>query len=86
MSEPKRVLAYPGQCRNCMKKRPVVSIQRYGGGTYRRPGRWYRTSICRECVEQQAPYAAQVTHAGGTTSRYGAREILELAAAEWQEG
>ena len=42
--------AYPGQCRACERRRPVCSVSRSGGGTYRRGGRSYSSSICGECA------------------------------------
>jgi hypothetical protein len=42
--------AYAGQCRHCMTRGPVVGIARSGGGTYRRGGRSYSSSICGDCA------------------------------------
>ena len=39
-----------GTCRNCGKRREVRSARRFGGGNYRRPGRYYSSSICQECA------------------------------------
>lgn len=48
--------AWPGRCRRCNRKRDVYPVQRHGGGTYRRPGRFYSSSICAECVVELGPY------------------------------
>lgn len=42
--------AYPGRCRACEKRRDVFSTTRLAGGTYRRPPRWYNSSICGPCA------------------------------------
>lgn len=42
---------YEGTCRQCMRRRPVVSASRMGGGSYNRAQRRYSSSICVECAE-----------------------------------
>jgi len=44
---------YRVQCRDCMRRRPVEetgSVSRSGGGTYRRGGRSYHSTMCVECA------------------------------------
>lgn len=81
--QPQRVHTHAGRCCDCGRHRQVARIKRFGGGTYRRGGRWYDTSVCRDCIDQLVPYAEHATHAGATTSRFSARDVLRLAAAEW---
>lgn len=38
------------ECRHCDRIRPTRTAQRFGGGNYRRPGRWYNSAICQECA------------------------------------
>lgn len=42
--------ALTGQCRACMRRRPVVSVSRAGGGNYRRASGNRRSRICGECA------------------------------------
>lgn len=50
-----------GKCSECKRRRLVGSAQRYGGGDYRRPSRWYHTSICEECATRAIDYADTCT-------------------------
>lgn len=45
-----RLSAQPGTCSQCKRRRDVFPAQRYGGGNYRRPHRYYRSSVCAECA------------------------------------
>lgn len=48
----------PPRCTECKRRRDdVISAQRLGGGSYRRPHRWYRTTVCRECASGALDYA-----------------------------
>ena len=49
-SAPQVVTLPKGRCGQCERRRPVQTGQRFGGGTYRRPGRNYDTGICAECA------------------------------------
>jgi hypothetical protein len=57
---------YRYRCAECGRKRdpdkvPQLSVQRYAGGNYRTPPRWYDSSICLECAEGLLEYAAEAT-------------------------
>lgn len=60
-----------GQCRECMLRREVWPIMRRGGGTYRRGGRRYRSSICGPC----AVYLTE----NGWSSRFDTMELTRIA-------
>lgn len=60
-----------GTCRECMKRREVYSITRRGGGTYRRGGRSYSSSICGEC--------AIYLHDNGWDSRFSKLGLARIA-------
>lgn len=62
----------PGQCRYCMRRRPVYRITRRGGGTYRRGGRHYWSSICGECAIE--------LHTNGWSDRFSETGLAEIAA------
>lgn len=66
-----------GVCRSCEKRADVYPTQRTGGGTYRRGGRWYRSSICGDCVLRLLPNAQ--VHAGATTSRFSVLSLVKIA-------
>lgn len=40
------------KCRRCNRVRETATASRYGGGNYRRAGRWYRSQICLECASR----------------------------------
>lgn len=65
-----------GQCRNCMKRRDVFRISRFGGGNYRRAGRHTPTWICAECVLQLVPHLRM----DSSTSRYRSATLFDIAA------
>lgn len=54
-----------GVCRQCeSRSQQLVSASRTGGGTYRRPPREYRSSICLPCAKrllERAPTYAMAT-------------------------
>lgn len=55
-------------CRDCGKKesdkRILLSVRRYGGGNYRRPGRVQHSSICVECAMEMEDFAKQTEAEG----------------------
>lgn len=60
------------KCRYCMRARDVVyPIGRFGGGTYRRAGRYYRSSICGECAVH--------LHENGWSSRFDSTALARIA-------
>lgn len=70
-------MSAPGTCRYCLRRREVVGIQRKGGGSYRRPPRWYRSSICQRCVEDLLRYAGETTR---TVSGYSVSSLRDALA------
>lgn len=54
-----------GVCRQCeSRSKQLVTASRTGGGTYRRPSREYRSSICLPCAKrllENAPTYAMAT-------------------------
>ncbi len=43
----------PGRCNQCERfSKQLLYANRYGGGNYRRSGRYYRSSICKPCAER----------------------------------
>lgn len=74
---------FPGTCSECHKRREVYRIGRQGGGTYRRGGRHYWTSVCGPCAVTLAPYVG--THAGATVRGLSGRTLRQIAAAIEQE-
>ena len=48
---------HEGRCTECGRRRDVISASRLGGGNYRRPSRWYSTSVCLECAGSALDYA-----------------------------
>lgn len=76
------MIANPGTCRNCKRRRPVYPAQRFGGGSYKRGGRWYWSSLCGECAE------ALIQHAGAhqrTVSQWSVTSVRNIVAAERAE-
>lgn len=81
-----------GTCTYCKRRRDVAvlhPISRYGGGNYRRAGRWYRGSICGECAQSLIPHISfrSARDSDGweldtslTTSRYPSYSILRIVA------
>lgn len=62
----------------------MFPASRFGGGTYRRPGRYYASSICEECASR---LLASVTPGHTKVSRWGIHSLKHaLAAAERQRG
>ena len=53
-----------GKCGQCGMRREVKDVSRHGGGTYRRAGRMYDSSICQECAHSLLPRVGrgQTTH------------------------
>ena len=76
---------YQGRCSYCGKRGEVFRIQRYGGGNWRRAGRWYSTSIHAECAASLMGY---VNPGQSQMSRYGTHSLRTIAAtlAADQEG
>ena len=37
----------------------TFSVSKFGGGSYRRPGRYYRAVICRFCIEEMMEYVTK---------------------------
>jgi hypothetical protein len=54
-----------GVCRQCEERsKQIVTANRTGGGTYRRPPRQYQSSICLPCAKrllERAPTYAMAT-------------------------
>lgn len=49
------------KCRQCEQRvdpSEVQHLSRFGGGTYRRPGRFYRAPLCNNCILDMAPGAS----------------------------
>lgn len=68
--------SHPGTCRHCLLRREVFSIQKQGGGSYKRRSRWYRSSICGQCAVALLAYAG--THAGASQHGFGASSLLDI--------
>ncbi len=64
------------RCAHCGRKRPTYGIGRFGGGTYRRGGRTYWSSICGECATDLLEY---VTPGQSSTSRYSVVSLRHIA-------
>lgn len=47
----------PGTCRDCLRRRQVASVMRYGSGNYRTAGHWRSASICAPCATDIIEYA-----------------------------
>lgn len=69
----------PGVCRRCMKRRPVYPAQRMGGGSYKRGGRFYRSSLCGDCAETLIGYVAPHQR---TVSQWSVTSVQAIVAAE----
>jgi hypothetical protein len=63
-----------GVCRYCEKRlRELLTAYRTGGGTYRRPPREYRSSICLPCARELLVIAP--THAMATVEHWSVRSL-----------
>lgn len=68
--------AYPGQCRDCRRRRDVFSIQRKGAGAYNRGQRWYSSSMCGECAVAGLAYASPGVQTSSSWSVLGLERIV----------
>jgi hypothetical protein len=68
---------HEGQCRHCGRRREVASISRSGGGTYRRGGRSYSSSICIECAVSIVEFGG--THAMASSGGFDVSRCAEIA-------
>ncbi len=85
-----------GRCRHCeSRSKQLVTASRTGGGTYRRPSREYRSSICLPCAKRLLEHAptyamATVEHWSVRSLRYAVeraeQELAKAAASEPHEG
>ena len=82
-----------GVCRECeTRSKQLVTASRTGGGTYRRPPRQYRSSICLPCAKrllETAPtYAmATVNHWSVSSLKHAVEQAeKQIAAAAASEG
>jgi len=58
---------WEARCRSCGRRvHPLAAcdVSRFGGGSYRRPGRWYRGQTCARCIE------GAVVHIGVADGRF----------------
>ena len=63
-----------GVCRYCeQRSKQIVTASRTGGGTYRRPPREYRSSICLPCAKQLLERAP--TYAMATVEHWSVRSL-----------
>lgn len=62
----------PGTCRYCGLRRDVFKLNRRGGGSWRRGGRSYRSSICGGCAVELVD--------GGWSDRFDTRALARIAA------
>lgn len=74
-----------GVCRQCeARSKQLVTASRTGGGTYRRPPREYRSSICLPCakrlLEKAPPHAMATVEHWSVRSLQRAVERAERAA------
>ena len=76
-SERRRLHAFPGTCRSCLRKRDVYAIRRSGGGTYRRGGRSYASSLCGECAVGMLQHCG--VHAAATHHGFSVTRIVDIA-------
>ena len=69
------------QCRACMRRRPeneVYDISRTGGGTFRRGGRSYRSSICIDCVCKGAGDRTEPDYGMQNWDRFPMRDLIRI--------
>lgn len=64
------------RCPNCKRRRDTYPIRRSGGGTYRRGGRSYASSVCEECATTALAYAS--FHAGASSDGYSVLSLARL--------
>ena len=67
------------QCRQCMRRRPsdeCTTVTRHGGGTYRRAGRRYNTTICIGCIIELIGERTERRHAMETVDRFSFRSLV----------
>lgn len=69
-----------GQCRSCMRRREVHRAQRKGGGTYRRGGRFYWSSICEPCARSLLDGVGEGQSSVSRWSVRGLRYVVEVVA------
>ena len=69
------------KCRDCGRKvglNQLESVSRFGGGNYRRGGRYFTGQTCVRCIEGTLYYAevrdGKIT--GGDTSRYATYQLV----------
>lgn len=63
-----------GRCRHCeARSKQLVTASRTGGGTYRRPSREYRSSICLPCAKRLLERAP--TYAMATVEHWSVRSL-----------
>ena len=67
-----------GKCRNCLRRRETFTASRFGGGNYRRPGRFYSSQLCLECAEG---LLARIQPGHLTVSRWSNTSILQTVTA-----
>lgn len=66
----------PGRCAHCQRRRDVHRIGRTGGGTYRRGGRHYWSSICLDCAKSLLTYLG--SHAGATVNGFSGSALRRI--------
>jgi hypothetical protein len=65
-------------CRRCERRREDVHpCRRKGGGNYRRPHRWYSSSLCVPCARELAEH---ITPSTMTVSQWSVSGVRSLAA------
>jgi hypothetical protein len=73
-----------GVCRHCeSRSKQLVTVSRTGGGTYRRPSREYRSSICLPCAKRLLERAP--TYAMATVECWSVRGLRNAVARAEQE-
>lgn len=63
-------------CRGCRRRRRTYPMSRFGGGSYKRGGRWNPSSICAECAVEAMRYAP--LHAGASSSNWSVFSLERL--------
>ena len=77
-----------GRCSECKRRREVGRAQRFAGGSYKCPGRYYWTSVCEECATDALDYADSVildgrspgVQSGGGLTYSALRHLLDRPA------
>lgn len=72
------------RCRHCNRVRTVTTCQHFGGGNWRRPGRWYSSSICEECIDTLLPYEQEGHHQISNWSLSGLKRAKAVLV-RWRE-